>query len=75
MMIMNDWQDWIVALILVLCGWQIMRGLRSFMQKMNGRRSPCSHCPGGCHCASRNSSVLYRRDISCQKEKKEKNNA
>lgn len=44
---MNGWQEWVVALLLVLCAVRIVRGLFSFGRR--GRHgSPCSSCTSVC---------------------------
>ena len=42
------WQEWAVALLLLLCIVRIGLNVRNFFRKANGKKSPCSSCPTGC---------------------------
>ena len=66
---MSNWQDWVVALLLVLCMGRIVYNVvRSFRRAGRGE-SPCSHCSGAC--SSRHFSV-QDDSCCCQGQKKNK---
>lgn len=45
---MNNWQSWIVALILLLCIIRIGQGVYVFFRKVKEKRNPCENCATGC---------------------------
>lgn len=45
---MTDWQHWVVALIVALCVWSIVKSIRSFFRRSRKGGNPCSRCSGGC---------------------------
>lgn len=45
---MNDWQNWAVALILLLCIVRIVQGVSVFFRRMREKRNPCENCANGC---------------------------
>lgn len=45
---MNAWQNWAVALILLLCVVRIGRGIYVFFRGIKEKRNPCENCATGC---------------------------
>lgn len=45
---MNNWQTWVVALILLLCVIRIGQSIYSFFRKVKEKRNPCENCASGC---------------------------
>lgn len=43
-----SWQEWAVAVLIVLCILQVVIRTRSFFQKINKKTSPCDSCASGC---------------------------
>ena len=48
---MNDWQNYVVALLIGLCLLRLVGGLRSFFRKAAGKQNPCGGCSCGCGCS------------------------
>ena len=59
---MNDWQSWVVALLVILCFLRMAWGVRSFFRKAVGKENPCGNCSCGCGCSH----------ISCASKKETK---
>lgn len=45
---MNNWQGWIVALLLLLCAIRIGRSVYSFFRRSEASGNPCDGCLTGC---------------------------
>lgn len=61
---MNNWQNWAVALILLLCIVRIGQSIYSFFRGVKEKRNPCANCATGCE--------LYEKKRSeCSEERKE----
>ena len=45
---MNNWQNWAVALILLLCIVRIGQSIYSFFRGVKEKRNPCANCATGC---------------------------
>ena len=69
---MNNWQNWAVALILLLCIVRIGQSIYSFFRGVKEKRNPCANCATGCELKN-----LYRRNVRSvvKKEKKQRKNA
>ena len=67
---MNNWQNWAVALILLLCIVRIGQSIYSFFRGVKEKRNPCANCATGCELKN-----LYEKKRSeCSEERKETNN-
>ena len=44
----SNWQNWVVALLLLLCIWRIGVGILSSFRLIKKHKSPCDNCPSGC---------------------------
>lgn len=54
---MSNWQNWAVALILLLCIVRIGQRVYAFFMKVKEKRNPCENCATGCelsNCTKRN---------------------
>ena len=64
---MNNWQNWAVALILLLCIVRIGQSVYLFFRKVKEKRNPCENCATGCELKR-----LYEKKRSeCSEERKE----
>lgn len=45
---MNSWQEWVVALLLLLCAVRIGKGIYVFFHRMKKNNNPCENCASGC---------------------------
>lgn len=45
---MNSWQEWAVALLLLLCAVRIGKGIYVFFSRMEKNNNPCDNCASGC---------------------------
>nr|DAT27628.1 MAG TPA: FeoB-associated Cys-rich membrane protein [Caudoviricetes sp.] len=68
---MNNWQQWVVIILLLLCAIRVAKGIYSFVHKTNKKVNPCDTCPTGCELKS----LLDKKRAECgasQKPKKKK---
>lgn len=64
---MSNWQNWAVALILLLCIVRIGQRVYAFFMKVKEKRNPCENCATGCELKQ-----LYEKKRSeCSDGKKE----
>lgn len=64
---MSNWQNWAVALILLLCIVRIGQRVYAFFMKVREKRNPCENCATGCELKQ-----LYEKKRSeCSDGKKE----
>ena len=54
---MSNWQNWAVALILLLCIVRIGQRVYAFFMKVKEKRNPCENCATGCELKQ-----LYKRN-------------
>ncbi len=47
---MSHWQEWVVALVLLVCLVRIGKRLYATFHARKGGGTPCGCCPGSCHC-------------------------
>lgn len=45
---MNSWQEWVVALLLLLCVVRIGMSIYSFFYRIKKNSNPCDSCTSGC---------------------------
>ena len=45
---MDSWQEWVVALLLLLCAVRIVMSTYSFFNRAKGNGNPCDSCASGC---------------------------
>lgn len=45
---MDSWQEWVVALLLLLCAVRIGRNVYAFFHRAEKNGNPCDGCASGC---------------------------
>ena len=45
---MNSWQEWVVALLLLFCAVRIGMSIYSFFHRVKENDNPCDSCASGC---------------------------
>lgn len=65
---MSNWQDWAVALVLLLAVVRIGMSIYSFFHHVKENESPCSSCATGCDLKQ----LLDKKRTECAKEEKKK---
>ena len=45
---MNSWQEWVVALLLLFCAVRIGMSIYSFSHRVKENGNPCDSCASGC---------------------------
>lgn len=43
-----DWQEWVVALLIVLCVARMVYGIYNFFCSTKNNENPCASCASGC---------------------------
>ena len=66
---MSGWQDWAVALLLLLCAGRIVWGVCRTFRRAGRGESPCGNCPSCCRTAA---SPAGKRASCCHGKKKKK---
>lgn len=68
---MNNWQEWIVGILLVLCVIRIVYGILLFFRRVKEKKNPCSRCISGCELKG----MLEKKHMECpSKDKNAKKN-
>lgn len=49
---MNSWQEWVVALLLLLCAVRIGMSIYSFFHQVKENGNPCGNCISRCELGS-----------------------
>lgn len=64
---MNNWQNWVVGLLLVLCAFRIGQRIYVFFRDVKEKRNPCKNCATGCELKN-----LYdKKRIGCSQDRKD----
>lgn len=64
---MSNWQEWVVALLLLLCAIRISQNIYAFFRRTKEKNNPCENCASGCELKN-----LYDKKRSeCNKERKD----
>ena len=58
---MNNWQDWVVGVLVVLCIARVIYGIFLFFRRMRENQNPCDSCVSGCELY-----ICYGRSVSVQ---------
>ena len=45
---MNNWQDWVVGVLVVLCIARVIYGIFRFFRRTRENQNPCDSCVSGC---------------------------
>lgn len=64
---MSNWQNWAVALILLLCIVRIGQRVYAFFMKVKEKRNPCKNCATGCELKQ----LYEKKRLECSDGKKE----
>lgn len=65
---MANWQEWVVALLLLLCLVRVGQGFLTFFKRSSRSKNPCDSCVTGCELRD----LLEKKRQTCQSAKKEK---
>lgn len=63
-----SWQEWIVALLVVLCVLRIVYGLYRFFRRSRANDNPCANCVSGCELKD----MMQKRQQECRDRQKSK---
>ncbi|MCD8183980.1 MAG: hypothetical protein LUE99_13850 [Bacteroides sp.] len=64
---MSNWQNWVVAVVLLLCAIRIGQSIYAFFRHVKEKRNPCENCASGCELKQ-----LYdKKRAECSGERKE----
>lgn len=64
---MNNWQSWVVGILLLLCAIRIGRSIYSFFHRSKESGNPCDGCASGCELKD----MYDEKHTSHSKEKKQ----
>ena len=45
---LNNWQDWVVGVLVVLCIARVIYGIFRFFRRTRENQNPCDSCVSGC---------------------------
>ena len=45
---MNNWQEWVVGVLVVLCIVRLVYGIYTFFRRTRDSGNPCDSCVSGC---------------------------
>ena len=45
---MNNWQEWVVGVLVVLCIARVVYGIFLFFRRTRENQNPCDSCVSGC---------------------------
>ena len=45
---MNNWQEWVVGVLIVLCIARVIYGIYLFFRRVKENDNPCASCASGC---------------------------
>ena len=45
---MNNWQEWVVGVLIVLCIARVIYGIYLFFRRTRESENPCDSCVSGC---------------------------
>lgn len=60
-----DWQEWVVALLIIVCVVRVGYGISVFFRRSKKKESPCASCATGCALKIQ----LEQKAQNCEKEK------
>ena len=63
---MNSWQEWVVALLLLLCAVRIGMSIYSFFHRVKENGNPCDSCASGCELKD----MMEKKQKECSSKKK-----
>ncbi|WP_291529251.1 hypothetical protein [Bacteroides sp. UBA939] len=65
---MTNWQQWVVAILLLLCVVRIGWASYAFFRRMKKKDNPCANCVTGCEIKK----LMDEKRAECSTAKKEK---
>ena len=65
---MMNWQQWVVAILLLLCIVRIGCGIYAFFRRTRENGNPCANCVTGCDLKR----LMDEKRVECSATKKEK---
>lgn len=68
---MDNWQNWAVAVVLLLCAFRMVKGFYSFYRNIKEKRTACNCCANDC--GLKHSHDKEEKDC-CRNHSKEKKN-
>lgn len=63
---MNNWQEWVVGILIVLCLSRMVYGLFVFFRRTKENKNPCDACVSGCELKD----MLEEKRRECRGKKK-----
>lgn len=63
---MSNWQEWVVALLLLLCAVRIGQNIYVFFRRVKEKNSPCANCATGCELKQ----LYEKKRAGCSEERK-----
>ena len=65
---MNNWQDWVVGVLVVLCIARVIYGIFRFFRRTRENQNPCDSCVSGCELKD----MIDKKRGECDVKKKSK---
>ena len=63
---MNNWQEWVVGVLIVLCIARVIYGIYVFFRRTRESANPCDSCVSGCELKD----VMEKKRNECSVKKK-----
>ena len=61
-----SWQEWVVAVLVVLCVLRLIYSVRLFFRRAKSDDNPCANCASGCKLKE----LMEKRKQECRTKKK-----
>ena len=68
---MNNWQEWVVGVLVVLCIARVIYGIFRFFRRTRENQNPCDSCVSGCEL--KDMMEKKRRECDVKKKSTKKN--
>ena len=63
---MNNWQEWVVGVLIVLCIARVIYGIYLFFRRTRDSGNPCDSCVSGCELKD----MMEKKQKECSSKKK-----
>ena len=63
---MNNWQEWVVGVLVVLCITRVVYGIFLFFRRTRENQNPCDSCVSGCELKD----MMEKKRRECDVKKK-----
>ena len=63
---MNNWQEWVVGVLIVLCIARVIYGIYLFFRRVKENDNPCASCASGCELKD----MMEKKQKECSSKKK-----